>query len=138
MKNSHSALKTAALAACMFFAATAAHAQRDMQSNAQSDATRAGYIMTEEQIETRYEAAMEQCNNMEGERENLCEKEAEAARDKARADAEMHERASEAQKEAAEKKAEADYELGKAKCDAMSGAEAKTCRADLDARFNRN
>lgn len=138
MKNNHSALKTAALAACMFFAATAAHAQRDAQSNAQSDATRAGVIMTEEQIETRYDAAMEQCNNMKGEQENLCEKQAEAERDKARADAEMHERASEAQKDAAKQKAEADYELGKARCDAMSGNEAKTCKADLDARFNRN
>jgi hypothetical protein len=137
MKNRHSALSIA-LAACMFFAGTAAHAQRDAQSNAQSDATRAGYIMTDEQIDARYDAAIEQCNGMEGDRQDLCEKEAQTARDKARADAEMHERASQAQKEAAEKKADADYELGKARCDAMSGNEAKTCRADLDARFNRN
>jgi len=137
MKNRHSALGIT-LAACMFFAGTAAHAQRDVQSNAQSDATRAGYIMTEEQIKARYDGAMEQCNGMKGDQQDLCEKEAEAARDKARADAEMHERASEAQKDAAEKKAEADYELGKARCDAMSGNEAKTCKADLDARFNRN
>lgn len=129
MKNQYSALSIA-VAACMFFTGTSAHAQ--------SDASRAGVIMTEEQIETRYDAAMEQCNAMKGEQENLCEKEAEVARDKARADAELHERASEAQKEAAEKKAEAEYDLGKARCDAMSGNEAKTCKADLNARFNRN
>ena len=138
MKNDHRALSTIALVTCMFLAGTSAHAQRDAQTNAQSDATRAGVIMTEDQIETRYDAAMERCNAMTGEQEDLCEKEAEVARDKAQADAEMHERASEAQKEAAETKTEADYDLGKARCEAMSGNEAKTCRADLDARFNRN
>lgn len=130
MRKIHSALNIAALAACMVFAGAPAYAQ--------SDAARAGYILTQEQIETRYDAAMERCEGMKGDQHDLCEKEAETEREKARADAELHERASEAQKDAAEKKTEAEYELGKARCDAMSGNESRSCRADLDARFNRN
>ena len=130
MRKIHNALNIAALAACMAFAGAPAYAQ--------SDAARAGAILTEDQIETRYDAAMERCEGLKGEQQDLCEKEAKTEREKARADAQLHERASDAQKEAAEKKTEADYELGKARCDAMSGNDARTCKADLDARFNRN
>src|SRR5690606_33563350 len=120
--NAHITLNAAAVALCLAFAGTSAIAQ--------SQASQTGAILTEEQIETRYDAAMERCNNMSGEQENLCEKEAETEREKARADAKLHERASEAQKDAQEKKMKADYELGKERCDALSGNEARTCRAD--------
>lgn len=130
MKNAHRTLNAVAMALCLAFAGASA--------NAQSRAAEVGPILTEEQIETRFDAAMERCNNMSGEQEDLCEKEAETEREKARADAKLHERASEAQREAQEKKMEAEYELGKERCDAMSGNEARTCRADLDAKFNRN
>src|SRR5690606_23932821 len=118
-------LNIVAMGLCLAFAGASA--------NAQSQAAEVGPILTEEQIETRFDAAMERCNGMSGEQEDLCEKEAETEREKARADAKLHERASEAQREAQEKKMEAEYELGKQRCDAMAGNEARTCRADLDA-----
>ena len=92
---------------------------------------------TEDQIEARYDAAMERCEGLTGNQKDVCEQQAKAERDTAKADAEASETKREANQDAAEKKNEADYKVAKEKCDAMSGDAKDACVDQAKARYNR-
>src|SRR5690606_31776561 len=101
------------------------------------DSSTTNPVLTEEQIEQRYEAAKERCEQLEGDEQDVCEQQAETEREKAEADAEFRKEASEAHEEAAQRKNEAEWELAKERCDTMSGAAQDACMADARAKHNR-
>ncbi len=87
----------------------------------------------------QYKAAMERCKPMKGNAQDVCEKEAKAARDKARADANAAAKGTpESRADATETKAKADYRAAKERCDSLKGKEQDACeskaKATLDQR----
>jgi len=94
-------------------------------------------VLTSDEIERRYEAAMEKCGALEGAQQDVCEQQAETEREKAEADAELRKKASEAHEDAVKRKNEVDWDLAKERCDTLSGDAKDACMADARARFNR-
>lgn len=101
------------------------------------DSTAVQPVLTEEQIEQRYEAAKERCEQLDGDQKDVCEQEAKTEREKAEADAEFRKEASEAHEDAVKRKNEAEWNLAKERCDAMSGDAKDACMADARAKHNR-
>ena len=80
--------------------------------------------------DAQYKIAKERCDSMKGKQEDLCEKEAKAARDKARADARVTRNDTpESRADARETKAKADYRVQKEKCDLLKGKEQDACES---------
>ncbi len=80
-------------------------------------------VRSNEQIDNQYKMDKKQCDAMKGNQKDVCEQQAQATRDKARAEAKARN--------------EADYKVGKEKCDAMSGNAKDTCLADLKTRHGK-
>lgn len=75
--------------------------------------------------EADYDVARERCDDLAGNKKDVCVKEAKAASGKA----------SEARKDAAEDKSDARYQVEKEKCDQFSGAAKDQCQDQAKARF---
>ena len=99
--------------------------------------TRAGSPMTEDQIDARYDAAKQRCDEMKGDDKDLCMERAKADKEKAEADAKAGKERAEADRDAAKKSRKADYEVAMKKCEAMSGDAQDKCEADAKARFGK-
>lgn len=86
--------------------------------------------------ESRYDVAKERCDDLAGERKDLCTREAMTARDKAEADAKANKKIAEAQDDAEAARMKADYKLAKERCDSMSGDSKDACIASAKARYH--
>lgn len=102
---------------------------------------------TEKEIKAHYKAAVAQanadykvadraCNKMTGNDKDVCQQQAKATRDKAKADAKAARTSRDAMADAHEDKMTADYKVAKEKCDALSGKAKDACVADAKATYH--
>ena len=81
-----------------------------------------------DRADAQYKVAKQRCDAMKGQQEDVCEKEAKAVRDKARADARVsRSNTSESRADARETRAKADYRVQKEKCEVLKGREQDAC-----------
>lgn len=93
--------------------------------------------MSDEAREQRYEAEKKRCENLQGDEKDVCEKQAEANRDAAKADSERDAKKAEANRDANKEKKDAQFKVEKEKCEAMSGDAQDRCIAEVKTRFDR-
>jgi hypothetical protein len=97
----------------------------------------AAQVMTSDQINAQYDAAMKQCDGLKGNDNDVCEKQAKAQRDSAKADAKAGKKSAEARHEAVKEKRDSAYEVAKEKCDAMSGDAKDQCIAQAKTQYGK-
>jgi hypothetical protein len=96
-----------------------------------------------------YNVAVEKCDDLAGNRKDVCVKEAKSELVKGKANAKVDRVAADTNKEAATKQAEArkdasadkreaDYKVAVEKCDALAGAAKDACVSNAKARFGKN
>lgn len=107
------------------------------QVHAQTMQSGATPVRSDEQIDNQYKLDKKRCDGMKGNQKDVCQQQAEATRDKARADAKAGKEKAEASHDAAKTRNEADYKVGKEKCDGMSGNAKDACMADLKTRYGK-
>jgi len=107
------------------------------QAQAQTTQTGATPVRSNEQIADQYKLDKKRCDGMKGNQKDVCLQQAEATRDKARADAKAGKEKAEASHDAAKVRNDADYKVGKEKCDGMSGNAKDACMADLKTRYGK-
>jgi septal ring factor EnvC (AmiA/AmiB activator) len=107
------------------------------QAPAQTAAGGAAAVRSDEQIDDQYKLDKKRCDAMKGNEKDICQEQAEATRDKAKADAKAGKEKAEASHDAARTRNEADYKVGKEKCDALSGNAKDACIADLKTRYGK-
>ena len=88
--------------------------------------------------DTEYKIAMERCEPMKGNAQDVCEKEAKAARDKAKANADVAKKGTpESRADAGETKAKADYRVAMERCESLKGKEQDACESTAKASLDR-
>jgi hypothetical protein len=98
--------------------------------------------------EANYEVAKEKCDDLSGNRKDVCVKEAKAAEVKAKADARIAQVSSDANRQAAmtkqdvrrdamEDKRDAEYKVALERCDAVSGSAKDQCVREAKSRFGK-
>src|SRR5262249_23135255 len=92
--------------------------------------------LSEAMYEARYAVAKERCDDMAGDKKDVCQQEAKTARDKAKADTKMNKTVADAQSDADSAKMKADYQLAKERCDSMAGDTKDSCVASAKARYH--
>ena len=93
---------------------------------------------TSERAEARYRTAMERCQPMRGNAQDVCEKDAKAAREKARAGERAARKGTpEARMDARESTARAEYRAAKERCDSLRGKEQTACESNAKAVLDR-
>jgi len=107
------------------------------QVPAQTASGGATAVRSNEQINDQYKLDKKRCDALKGNQKDVCQQQAEATRDKAKADAKAGKEKAEATHDAAKTRNEADYKVGKEKCDAMSGNAKDACLADLKTRYGK-
>ena len=90
----------------------------------------------EERYKARYNVAVEKCDDLGGQRKDVCVQEAKTARDKAKSELKLAKKISNAADTAVEEQMKADYKLAKEKCDVLSGDAKDVCAASAKARFS--
>jgi hypothetical protein len=91
-----------------------------------------------DRAQDRYKAAMERCESLKGNAQDVCEKEAKAARDKSRADANVAAKGTaESRADAGETKAKADYRVAMERCESLRGNEQDACESKAKAMRDR-
>ena len=91
---------------------------------------------------------LEKCDDLAGQKKDLCRQEAKAIRDKAKADAKAerqsasaqvaaNEKIADARKEAGDAKRDADYRVAVERCDTFAGERKDLCVKDAKARFGK-
>ena len=92
----------------------------------------------EVKAKSAYSVAKEKCDDLAGNAEDVCVKEAKAVEVKALADAKLGKEIGEAKKDAAADKNDANYKVAIEKCDAMAGAAKDGCIATAKTSFGKN
>ena len=89
----------------------------------------------EARYEARYEIAKEACDAKSGNDKDVCQTDAKAARDKAKADLKANKAIAEARDDQMEAKLKADYKAASERCDSLSGHAKDSCQASAKARY---
>ena len=95
-----------------------------------------------------YEIELEKCDDLAGQKKDLCRQEARSMRDKVRAEAKAErqsasaritadEKIADARKQAGDAKREADYRVAMERCDTFAGERKDLCVRDAKARFGK-
>ena len=101
------------------------------------------------QADADYDVAKEKCDDLSGNRKDVCVKEAKAAHTKAKADAKVaradaktskvaHEKRAEARQDAREDTRDAQYKVAVEKCDSLNGAAKDRCVKDAKAHYGKS
>jgi hypothetical protein len=85
------------------------------------------YKSTVKDAEAQYDAAKEQCKQLEGNQKDVCIENAKAQYTKTKADAKVQRKSGEAAKDANADKRDADYKAATEKCDDMTGSAKDAC-----------
>jgi hypothetical protein len=118
----NSMIRTLAAVAFSVTAFTSAHAASETAKHADS----------------QYKAAMERCKPMKGNAQDVCEKDAKAARDSAKADDKAARKGTpEARADAGESKARAEYKAAMERCESLKGKEHDACESQAKATLDR-
>jgi len=115
---------------------------------AYKDTEKARYNARVAKAEGDYAVAKEKCDDLSGNRKDVCVKEAKSAQVRAKQDAKVAHVSNEANKTAAvkkddvrkdamEDKRDAEYKVAIEKCDALSGAAKDTCVSQAKAKYGR-
>lgn len=91
--------------------------------------------LNEAVYEARHEVARERCDDLAGDRKDLCLREARTARDKAKADARLQKEVAEAMDDAQKARMKADYQLAAERCNSLAGERRDVCMTSAEARF---
>jgi hypothetical protein len=89
----------------------------------------------EARYEARYDLSKERCDDLAGDRKDLCVQEAKTARDKAKADLKLAKKVTAAIDDADSTRMKADYKLARERCEPLSGAAKDVCVASAKARY---
>ena len=93
----------------------------------------------EERAESQYKAAMERCEPLKGNAQDVCEKDAKAARERAKAgDKAARKGTPEARADAGERTARAEYKAAMERCDSLKGKEQDACESQAKAMRDRH
>ena len=93
---------------------------------------------TVERAESQYKAAMQRCEPLKGNAQDVCEKDAKAARDRAKADDRAARKGTpEARADAGESKARAEYKAAMERCESVKGKEHDACESKAKATLDR-
>ena len=88
----------------------------------------------EKRADTQYKAAMERCEPMKGNAQDVCEKDAKAARERAKAgDKAARKGTPEARADAGEATAKAEYDAAKERCESLKGKDQDACESKAKA-----
>lgn len=92
----------------------------------------------EKRADTQFKAAMERCEPMKGNAQDVCEKDAKAARARAKAgDKAASKGTPEARADAGESSARAQYDAAKERCEPLKGKEQTACESKAKATLDR-
>ncbi|WP_051079154.1 hypothetical protein [Methyloversatilis thermotolerans] len=111
----------------------AAAADQEDVIEARAEAT---YDAARKNIDLDYKAAMDRCDKLDGDAENVCEKEAEAARKNALADAKVALKTEKARAEQVEERNEAELAAAQARCESLEGSARKACMKDAELKYD--
>ena len=118
----HSMIRTFTAVAFSVAAFTSAHAASDAADRAN----------------TEYKAAMERCESLKGNAQDVCEKDAKVARERAKAgDKAARKGTPESRADAGESTARAEYDAAKERCESLKGKEQSACESSAKAAFDR-
>jgi hypothetical protein len=93
---------------------------------------------TADRAESQYKAAMQRCEPLKGNAQDVCEKDAKAARERAKADDKAARKGTpEARADAGESKARAEYKAAMERCDSLKGKEQDACESKAKAGLDR-
>ncbi|WP_148717299.1 hypothetical protein [Chitinolyticbacter meiyuanensis] len=104
------------------------NAQRKNTAEARLDAERV-------RVKSEFNVANEKCDDLAGNKKDVCQEKAKADRDKALADLEVRKDGVSAVDEASKEKREADYKVAKARCDELSGDDKDACVKQAKDRY---
>jgi len=94
---------------------------------------------TAQRAESQYKAAMERCEPLKGNAQDVCEKDAKAARERAKADDKAARKGTpEARADAGESKARAEYKAAMERCESLKGKEHSACESKAKATLDRH
>lgn len=96
-----------------------------------------GGVLTDDQIDSRYDAARKQCDGLSGNDKDVCMQKAKADKESAQAQSKAGKEKAEADREASKERRKADYDVDMKKCDAMSGDAQDKCEADVKKRYGK-
>ena len=85
-----------------------------------------------------YNVAKEKCDDLAGNKKDVCVKEAKAVETRALADAKADKKVVQARVDARDDKVDAEYKVAKEKCDAFAGDAKDRCMTDAKARFGKS
>ena len=88
--------------------------------------------------DAEYLVAKEKCDDLAGNKKDVCIKEAKAARVSAKADAKVDKKVTEARNDARDDKRDAQYKVAVEKCDSLSGDAKDRCVKDAKTRFGKS
>ena len=93
---------------------------------------------TADRAESQYKAAMQRCEPLKGNAQDVCEKDAKAARERAMADDKAARKGTpEARADAGESKARAEYKAAMERCESLKGKEQDACESKAKAGLDR-
>ena len=93
---------------------------------------------TEKRADSQYKAAMERCEPLKGNAQDVCEKDAKAAHERAKADDKAARKGTpEARADAGESKARAEYKAAMERCESVKGKEHDACESKAKATLDR-
>ncbi|HEV8690784.1 MAG TPA: hypothetical protein VGQ91_10840 [Ideonella sp.] len=92
--------------------------------------------LAEATYEARYAVAKERCDDLAGDKKDVCTQEAKTTYEKAKADAKANKKIADARSDAEKTKMKADYKLAKERCDTLAGDAKDSCIASAKARYN--
>jgi len=105
--------------------------------SALSFAVHAQTVMTPKEIDTQYKSDQKRCDALKGNDKDVCQQQAKATRDNAKADAKQAKEQAESRHDATKEKRANDYKVATEKCDAMSGNAKDACMADAKTRYGK-
>lgn len=127
-------LLTALCSTCLtVFTLPAAAVDREDVIEARAEAS---YEAAVKKIDLEHELAMDRCDKLDGDAENVCEKEADAARQNALSDAKVALKTEKARADVVEERYEAEYAAAKARCKTHSGAEKEACLKEAALKYD--
>ncbi len=87
--------------------------------------------------DVQYNIAKEKCDDLAGNKKDVCVQEAKAVQTKARADAKADRQTSDARGDAAETKRDADYKVAMERCDSLSGDAKDACVKSAKTKYGK-
>ena len=93
---------------------------------------------TVQRADTQYKADMQRCKPLKGNAQDVCQKDAKAARERARADDKAARKGTpEARADAGESKAKAEYKAAMERCESLTGKDQTACETKAKATLAR-